>query len=171
MKIEMISAIEKAVYYLHENIETDLIPNPANIVSNETYKDKVSFMATMKHAKSNISLISFFAATGKNDKCFELFENYLAHSYDKLLLQDVNCLYIINRKDKCYCLTNLSKENSSTLNPENNNIKVAILKLDAIYNEYNEYKRSYNFLIPFSLGLFTAVIPLCLLKIYAFSAK
>ena len=124
----MKQAIEKAIYYSGV-IPTYNLDGASNQVHSfgmnynsivYEYSDKESFVNIIKSLKNEIEVISVFAP--KDDICYSIFNQL---SYENLMLDKVDALYLVNRKD---CAIKLIRTGEVEK-------RVAILKVDSVVSE------------------------------------
>jgi hypothetical protein len=130
----MKEAITRSIYYINEH--------PQNPIISIEYSDKKSFNESISSLSKKIETVAAFAPKG--DKVYSIFEK-LAGLYDDLLLDKVNSLYLINRRDVSICLY------KSVKNEEAKPSLIAILKIDAILAEYKP-SLPYHYLFPLLLS-------------------
>ena len=110
----MKQAIENAIYYSGASFGMNY-----NSIIYE-YSDKETFINIIKSLKSEIEVISIFAP--KDDICYSIFNQL---SYENLMLDKVDALYLVNRKD---CAIKLMRTDGEEK-------RVAILKVDSVVSE------------------------------------
>ena len=116
----MKEAIEKAVYY------TDYISEQYNLpVATFEFRDRENLSEILSSLTQNVDIITNFAS--KKDSCYPIF-NHIYYCYDSLLLDNVNALFLVNRKDFCIKLIKADKNNTE-------NQRFAIIKTDSVFSE------------------------------------
>jgi len=119
----MRSAIENAIYY------SKFIPSylQTPIVSFNYNSDLDSFNLIREEFKNCIDVKELFGED--MNMCIQILEE-LSNSFNHLLLGNISSIYIVNRKDFAIELKNRDYEY------DEENIRVAILKIDSIKTEY-----------------------------------
>jgi len=118
-------ALEDAIYYIHGNDNTYL---RYHIITEYVYSDYESFNNVISTLHSDIRVRNIF---GKYDSlCYQIC-NFIPEHYDNLLIEHLDVLLIVTRKDNAIKLSRKQQKN----NP--NYIKIGIIKIDSVVAELN----------------------------------
>jgi len=111
----MDQAVIKAIYY------TNALSG--NVISEYQYSNKDTFCELVRGFRNDINIRNIFGST--DNICYQICD-VISQSYDQLLLDNIDCLLIITRKDSTILLT------------KNRSIqKVGVIKIDSVLAELN----------------------------------
>jgi len=134
IKTNMNHALSKAIYY--SDTESGSINQVLkNNVCEYTYSNKNDFMKVIENLKKDINIRNIFGTT--DSICYKICDS-ISSSYDALLLDKIDSLLIITRKD------------NSTKFVRSNGNKYGIIKIDSVLAElstYSEKESNYSYLI------------------------
>lgn len=116
----MDQAVIKAIYY------TNVLSG--NVISEYQYSNKDTFYELIKGFRNDINIRNIFGSV--DNVCYQICDT-ISQSYDQLLLDNIDCLLIITRKDNAILLSRSS--NPKTSNPK----RVAVIKIDSVLAELN----------------------------------
>lgn len=132
----MDKAINKAIYY------TDILTG--NVISEYQYSDRGKFSEIIKNFRNDINIRSIF---GSVDNLFYHICDAILKCYDDLLLDNIDCLLIITRKDNTI---RLSRTNCSKT--------VGVIKIDSVLAELNLNQTESNKIPYFLFAIVTGVL-------------
>lgn len=125
-------AIEKSIYY------TPVVPTYYSTpIATFEYTDQNSFTEIINSLSDQVDVITFFAPRG--NICYSIF-SYLTTIYQKILLDKITTLFLVNRQDYCIKLIRVSEEGVEE--------RIGILKVDSVLSEQALlYKSKWNYLL------------------------
>lgn len=127
----MNKALNQAIYY------TDIIHG--NIISEYSFSNKKDFIEIIKNLRNDINVRNIF---GSSDNIFyQILEN-VSQSYDQLLLDKLDVLLIVTRKDNVIKLLH-TKEIKT----------VGVIKIDSVLVELNVTDNSFYYFLFGVIGL------------------
>ncbi len=119
----MKQALENAIYYIHGNDDTYL---KYHIISEFVCDNINEFKDTIESFKHDIQIRNLFG--NSNNVCYDICEN-IAHYHNTLLLDQLDLLLIVTRKDNAIKI--------SRTNIEKYSINIGIVKIDSVLAELN----------------------------------
>ena len=120
----MKKAIEKTVYFSNSG-------NNYTKVAELEYTDKQSLSEVIHSLPNNIDIVRFFEP--RDNICYTIF-NDLEDLFERIFLDQVNSIYLVNGRDRCIQINRLDEITKEPI--------YAIIKLDSVLAKY--YKIFYK---------------------------